>query len=370
MTEVSEPQVLIETLPAANGYKVGVATLNAPKSLNALTLNMVELLIPQLLEWQADDSVACVVLRGSGDRALCAGGDVVQLRNSALANDGAASHFFELEYRLDYLIHTYAKPFIAWGNGVVMGGGKGLFSGASHRVVTAQTRMAMPEVTIGLYPDVGGSWFLNRMPGRTGLFLALTGAAMNAGDALFLGIADRFLKHEQWDQLIASLLSLQWKDQGKHGGQIGALLRELEGEAGDPPESLVRSHYDLVQSMTDADTVAEIVARITAYEGDDKWMSGAAKTLANGCPASVYIIYEQLKRTLHLSLKEVFQEELVLSTNCMRMGNFPEGVRALLVDKDRNPAFEPAELAGVTPEFVEQHFQSPWGKKPNPLADL
>lgn len=369
MTEAIEQSVLLETLPAANGYRIGIATLNAPKSLNALTLEMVELLTPQLLAWQADDSIACVVLRGSGDRALCAGGDVVKLRNSALAGDGAASHFFELEYRLDHLIHTYTKPFIAWGHGVVMGGGKGLFAGASHRVVTAETRMAMPEVTIGLFPDVGGSWFLNRMPGRTGLFLALTGAAMNAGDALFLGIADRFLKHEQWSEVIAGLQAMAWAAPGKHGSQIGHLLRSLEKQAGEAPASVVRDHYDVIQAVTDADTLVEIVANITAYQGDDKWLAGAAKTLTNGCPASVYLIYEQLKRTLHMSLAEVFQSELVLGTNCMKFKNFPEGVRALLVDKDRNPAFEPAMLAEVTPEFVEQHFVSPWGNG-NPLSDL
>lgn len=370
MSETSDQPVILETLPSGNGYKIGVATLNAPKSLNSLTLDMVNLLTPQLRAWQEDDEIACVVMRGSGDRALCAGGDVVKLRNSALAGDGAASHFFELEYRLDYLIHTYAKPFVAWGHGVVMGGGKGLFAGASHRVVTAETRMAMPEVTIGLYPDVGGSWFLNRMPGRTGLFLALTGAAMNAGDALFLGIADRFLKHEQWDGLISGLTTMTWESSDRHVGQITHLLRELEQSAGAPPASVVRDHYDIIQSLTDADFLEDIVANITSYEGDDKWLAGAAKTLSNGCPTSVHIIHEQLIRTLHLSLREVFQSELILSTNCMRFGNFPEGVRALLVDKDRNPTFEPAEFSAVTPEFVAQHFESPWGDSPNPLADL
>lgn len=369
MTDLHEPAVLLETLASSNGYNIGVATLNAPKSLNALTLEMVELLTPQLAAWQNDDSIACVVLRGSGDRALCAGGDVVKLRNSSLAGDGAATHFFELEYRLDHLIHTYTKPFIAWGHGVVMGGGKGLFSGASHRVVTAETRMAMPEVTIGLYPDVGGSWFLNRMPGRTGLFLALTGAAMNAGDALFLGIADRFLKHDQWDAVIAGLTAMSWTT-GKHGIQISQLLRQLEQSASEPPASVVRDHYDIIQSLTDADCLEDIYSNITGYQGDDKWLAGAARTLASGCPTSVYLIYEQLKRTLHLSLREVFESELVLSANCMRFGNFPEGVRALLVDKDRTPKFEPAEMSAVTPDFVEQHFASPWAEGSNPLADL
>ena len=370
MSDSSDTPVILETLPAGNGYQLGVATLNAPKSLNSLTLDMVERLIPQLEAWQSDDSIACVVLRGSGDRAFCAGGDVVKLRDSALAGDGAAAHFFEREYRLDYLIHTFSKPLIAWGHGVVMGGGLGLLAGASHRVVTAETKLAMPEVTIGLYPDVGGSWFLNRMPGRTGLFLALTGAAINAGDTLYLGLADRFLKHDQWDSVIVGLRNLDWQGADAHSGQITHLLRELEQAAGAPPASAVRDHYDVIQHLTDADTLAQLVANITSYEGDDKWLAGAAKTLANGCPASICIIYEQLRRTLHLSLREVFQSELVLSSNCMKFGNFAEGVRALLVDKDRNPSFEPAALDAVSDDFVEQHFVSPWGEGKNPLADL
>ena len=370
MTDTSEASVLLETLPSGNGLNIGLATLNAPKSLNSLTLDMVDLLTPQLKEWQEDDSIACVVLRGSGDRALCAGGDVVQLRNSALAGDGAAATFFEREYRLDYLIHTYTKPIIVWGHGVVMGGGLGLLSGASHRVVTPKTRLAMPEVTIGLYPDVGGSWFLNRSPGRTGLFLALTGASINAADTLYLGLADRFLQHEQWDDMIAGLSAMPWQSAEQHAGQVSHLLRDLEDKAGAEMESVVRAHYDVIQAMTDGDNLDHIVANITAYEGDDEWLAGAAKTLATGCPTTVRIIYEQLRRALHMSLKEVFQMELIISANCMRFGNFPEGVRALLVDKDRNPAFSPPTLAEVTPDFVEQHFTAPWGSQPNPLDDL
>lgn len=370
MSELTDSPVLLETLDSGNGYKIGVATLNAPKSLNSLTLAMVEILTPRFRQWQEDDSIACVVLRGSGDRALCAGGDVIHLRNSALAGDGAAALFFEKEYRLDYLIHTFSKPIIAWGHGVVMGGGMGLLSGASHRVVTAETRLAMPEVTIGLYPDVGGSWFLNRAPGRTGLFLALTGASINAGDTLYLGLADRFLRHDQWDEMIGKLTALPWGDAGQHHGQVSHVLRDLEKAAGEPPVSVVKEHYDIIQSLTDGDSLADIFANITGYEGEDKWLTSAAKTLASGCPATIHIIYQQLQRALHMSLREAFQMELIISANCMIYGNFAEGVRALLVDKDRQPKFNPPRFADVTPDFVEKHFQPPWGSKPHPLADL
>src|SRR5690606_9823846 len=294
---------------------------------------------------------------GSGDRALCAGGDVVQLRNSSLARDGKAEAFFEQEYRLDYLIHTYSKPIVVWGHGVVMGGGLGLLAGASHRVVTAQTRLAMPEVTIGLYPDVGGTWFLNKAPGRTGLFLALTGASINASDTLFLGIADRFLNHAQWSEFIDALTTTAWGSVDQHNGQISHILRDLEARAGERPANVVRDHYDTIQQLTDGDSLHEIVAKITAYQGSDDWLTKAAATLASGCPATIGVIYEQLKRGLHLSLKEAFQMELVLSSNFMRFPSFAEGVRALLVDKDRQPKFTPAALADVTPELIEEHFK-------------
>jgi enoyl-CoA hydratase/carnithine racemase len=368
MSDVVEAPVLFETLPSGNGFSIGLATLNVPKTLNSLTAEMVDLLLPQLRAWQDDSAIACVLLRGSGDRALCAGGDVVQLRNSSLAGDGKAAKFFEEEYRLDYLIHTYRKPILVWGHGVVMGGGLGLLAGASHRVVTAQTRLAMPEVTIGLFPDVGGTYFLNRMPGRTGLFLALTGASINASDALFLGLADRFLDHAQWPQLLEALATTAWSDADKHFGQLSRILRDLEASAGERPASVVRNHYDVIQQLTDADSLAEIVANITDYSGGDEWLRRAAATLASGCPATIGVIYEQLRGGRHLSLKEVFQRELVISSNCMRFPSFAEGVRALLVDKDKQPKFEPATLPEVTSDLVAQHFLPPWPV--NPLADL
>lgn len=369
MSETNESPVLFETIESGNGHAVAIASLNAPKTLNSLTAGMVDLLLPQLRSWQDDPRIACVLLRGSGDRALCAGGDVVELRNSSLARDGKAEAFFEQEYRLDYLIHTYRKPILVWGHGVVMGGGLGLLAGASHRVVTAQTRLAMPEVTIGLFPDVGGTWFLNHAPGRTGLFLALTGASINASDTLFLGLADRFLEHGQWPELLQRLQGLPWGDAAEHGGQLSHLLRELEAQAGERPEPVVRNHYDIIQQLTDGDSLDQIVAQITGYDGDDEWLQRAARTLAEGCPTTVRVIHEQLRRGLHLSLREAFQLELIIGANCMRFGNFAEGVRALLVDKDRNPRFEPATLKEVTPDFVAQHFQAPW-QGPHPLADL
>jgi len=362
--------LLTQTLATANGKAIGIATLNAPKSLNSLTLPMVDQLDQQLRAWQADKNIVCVVVRGSGDKAFCAGGDVVALHNSAVSGDAYAATFFEHEYRVDYLIHTFQKPIIVWGHGIVMGGGMGLLAGASHRVVTAQTRLAMPEVTIGLYPDVGGSFFLNRAPGRTGLFLALTGASINASDALFLGMADRFLDHAQYGDVVAALQAQTWIDANLARKQVSDVLRTFEATAGARPANVVRDHYDYIQQVTDGDVIDDIVANITAYSGDDDWLRRGAQTLKSGCPVTIHIIDQQLKRGRQLSLKEVFQMELIISINCTRFKSFPEGVRALLIDKDKNPKFEPATLQGVTKELIEQHFESPFGGKSNPLADL
>lgn len=366
---MSAQPVLFEQLPAAGG-SIGVATLNAEKSLNSLTLEMVDLLRDRLTVWEQDAEIACIVIRGRGDRAFCAGGDVVRLHQSATNDDGHAATFFEREYRLDYQIHTYGKPIIVWGNGIVMGGGLGVMGGASHRVVTESTRMAMPEITIGLFPDVGGTYMLNRTPGRTGLFLALTGTPINAFDALFAGLADRFITHDRYPTVISALQQINWRDSQDASIEINSLLRNLEEESKkDQPASPLREHFDLIQQLTDGNGLEDTVARITGYSGEDKWLQKAALTLAAGCPTSIRLIDEQLRRGRHLSLKEIFQMELVMACNCVRYPNFAEGVRALLIDKDKNPQFQPPTLAEVDDSLVEAHFTPPW-QGANPLADL
>lgn len=367
---MSDPVVLFEVVPSADGKSIGVATLNSEKTLNALSPPMVDLLRPQLAQWEADEKIAAVILRGKGDKAFCAGGDVVQLTKSETTE--LAEQFFEKEYRLDYQIHVYKKPLIVWGNGIVMGGGMGLMSGASHRVVTPSTRIAMPEITIGLYPDVGGTWFLNRTPGKTGLFLALTGASINAADALFIGLADRFVANEFYGDVLNALASVSWSSQSaKHFGQISDVLRGFEKQSREqmPPEQ-VRPHCDLINTLCDGDDIDTIVRQILAWQGDDAWLARAVKTLARGCPATIHLIDQQFRRGKHLSLREAFQMELIMSIHCARFNNFREGVRALLIDKDNQPKFEPATLAEITPEFIDAHFQPPWKNGINPLCDL
>lgn len=367
--------VLFEEIPTAGGYVVARATLNAEKSINALTLEMIDLLSAQLAAWQQDPQVACVFLDGAGSKGFCAGGDVRRLYESAREcgdsrrNDYAID-FFGREYRLDYLIHTFGKPFIVWGHGVVMGGGVGLLAGASHRVVTGNTRFAMPEITIGLFPDVGGSFFLNRMPGRTGLFLGLTGAQCNAADVLFLGLADRCLPDEQRQAVLDALVAADWRGEAAADhARVGALLRAQE-RATPPalPPANVRAHLDLVQQLTDADDCAGVVANILGHATDDPWLVRAQQTLRGGCPVTAHLVWEQIRRARQLSLADVFRLELVIAVQCLRHPDFAEGVRALLIDKDNAPRWQHASVGDVPADYLRGFFAPPFS--PHPLATL
>ncbi len=362
--------VLFNEYPTQDGRKVGEILLNSERSLNALQLEMVDLIQQQLDAWKDDDRIVAVVMDSVGEKAFCAGGDIVSLYHELNVGNTETLPlaFFGREYRLDYTIHTYPKPMICWGSGIVMGGGMGLMNGCSHRVVTETTMMAMPEVTIGLYPDVGGSWFLNRMPGRTGLFLGLTGSRMNAADTLFLGLADRFIASELRSVMMENLQTADW--QGDADAVVNQVLRQLEqsSQSAHTMESSVRNHYDFIQQVTDQDSVDAIVDALVTTETDDKWIQKAQKSIGHGSPLAINLIYRQWHRALHWSLAEVFRAELDLSVQCCRRGEFAEGIRALLVDKDGAPNWTFASLADVDQSQVDAFFEPAWDT--NPLADL
>ncbi len=362
--------VLFTEHPTQSGHKILEITLNAERSLHALSLEMIELMQPALEQAQQDDKTLAVVLNSTGEKAFCAGGDVVGLYRAIVAGDDleAPTNFFTREYTLDYTIHTFTKPIICWGSGIVIGGGMGIMNGCSHRVVTQTTHMAMPEVTIGLYPDVAGSWFLNRMPGRTGLFLGLTGNPIYAADALYLGLADRFVDAAKQPELIEKLKAADWSSNSHM--TVTAILREMEqaSQAVYRTDSPIQDHFQFIQQITDKDSVAEIVAAMAEIESDDPWIARSKKAIGHGSPLSIVLIAEQLKRCRHLSLKEVFKAELTLSVQCCMSGEFAEGVRALLVDKDGSPNWRYSSVSEVPTEAVAAHFVEPWGN--HPLANL
>ncbi|MDY7577468.1 enoyl-CoA hydratase/isomerase family protein [Herbaspirillum sp. RTI4] len=375
--------VLFEEISCANGRRIGVATLNAEKTLNALSADMTALLTRQLQAWREDAAIAIVVLQAAGEKAFCAGGDLQQLYRAMQQHHASAERddirgnryaldFFEHEYRLDYLIHTYPKPILCWGHGIVMGGGIGLMAGASHRVVTERSRLAMPEITIGLFPDVGGSWFLSRMPGRLGLFLGLTGAAMNAEDACFAGLADYRIAHADKSAVIDALRQQNWSGDGD-AALLSQVLLEAEqsalGQAAFAPSQL-RIHYDLIDRVCRAPLLGGVVDAIAHIGGDDAWLQKAAKTLAAGAPGSVWLIAALQQRARHLSLAEVFRLELVTVLHCAARPDFAEGIRALIIDKDQQPRWQHASLAEVSTIWGEGFFVDPWSAAEHPLADL
>lgn len=368
--------VLFTEILSTNGFKIGVATLNKPKALNALDLNMIRLLTPQLEAWQQDSQIAMVMLQGAQDRAFCAGGDVVAMYNAMKAEPGKTPasllEFFTEEYQLNYLIHSYAKPLLVWGNGIVMGGGLGLMSGGSHRIVTESARIAMPEITIGLYPDVGGSWFLNKMPSGCGMFLGLTGASINAADALYINLADHFIPHEQKQALIDQLQVLDWRDDSEANGQLLTELCEkmqsMHQDALMP--SNVENHQSLIADVTHKDKLENIVDAILQLDSsDDKWLHKAKTALDNGSPITMHLVFEQLKRGKAMSLPEVFQMELNMSCRCGELGEFQEGVRALLIDKDNAPSWLYPSVKDVPADVIASFFTSPFGNS-HPLAQL
>jgi enoyl-CoA hydratase/carnithine racemase len=373
---MTEGTVILDELESGGGRRVGVATLDAERSHNALTRPMIEQLQPQLEAWAGDDGIAAVMLQGAGEKAFCAGGDVLGMYQEMKAGGGGpfpfSEDFFAREYRLDYTIHMFPKPLLVWGQGIVMGGGMGLMAGASHRVVTETSQLAMPEITIGLFPDVGATWFLNRMPGRVGLFLALTGARLNAGDALFLDLADYYIPEAHKERVMETLARMPWQDDPElNRGHLSVALRGISDESvGHCPSSEVIGHLDYINHVTDRHSVAGIAASLRETEVDDRWLRGAITTFERGSPLSAGMIFEQLRRGKYLSLKQAFMRELDMAVNCVRDGQFAEGIRALLVDKDRDPAWRPARVQDLTPERVDAMLAPPEGYRDHPLADL
>lgn len=371
--------VLSTVLDTAGSMKIGVATLNQPETLNGLSLEMCHELARILTQWEQDPSIAFVILRGAGDRAFCAGGDLHGLYKAMQDNternawdNTYAREFFDVEYRLDYQIHTYSKPILCWGNGVVMGGGVGLMMGASHRVVTDTTRFAMPEITIGLFPDVGGTWMLSRLPDGIGVFLALTGAQLGARDCQRLGLADYTVASHGFDALLSDIRNSDWSG---HRDTNDSKLRTLllghkPQETGEPGP--LQHHYEMIRHACGGTDFNAVCAAIQSWEDhSDPWLQRAARTFSKGAPSSARLSFTLLHRVRFWSLADVFREEYIVSLQCGVQGDFQEGIRALLIDKDKNPAWSPSTLDQATDAWVQRYFQAPWpDHQPHPLADL
>ena len=362
---MSEP-VLIETHPTADGRHIGMLTLDSPASLNALSLEMIQLLQGALTRWEQDPAIVCVLLQGAGEKAFCAGGDIRSFyyrKQEASHSElfGYARDFFLQEYRLDHHIHCYGKPLVCVADGICMGGGIGLFAGAAFRVVTEKSLFAMPEVTIGLYPDVGASWFLSRMPGRLGLWLGLTGARFNGADAIGLGLADHAMGSRERVELPARLAALDWSA-GDPCEQIEVLLTDLQevpGQALPPPVLL--PHQARIDALLTGRSLQGVLARLEDAELDEPALTQGRETCLRGSPISRAILWRQFWQARRQSLAEVFADELTLSVNCVLRGDFVEGVRALLIDKDKSPRWQAPQTGEA---WLDAFYRWPEGDNP------
>ncbi|AUM15789.1 3-hydroxyisobutyryl-CoA hydrolase [Rhodococcus ruber Chol-4] len=322
---------------------IGRITLNRPKAINALNYDMVKAMAAALDEWAGDDSVRAVVVDGAGERGLCAGGDIVSIYHDARDGGTGSQDFWRDEYILNAAIGRYPKPYVAIMDGIVMGGGVGIAAHGNVRIVTERSTIAMPEVGIGFVPDVGGTWLLSRAPGELGTHLALTTGRMKAGDAIALGFADHFVPSEALDKFVAALES----------GTVDEALAEFARPAPESPLLAQRSWIDAAYS---APTVEEIVARLQAAEEPEA--RAAAEQILGKSPVALKATLRSVRHARELgSLEEVLNEEYRVSLASLRSHDLVEGIRAQVVDKDRNPAWSPATLADVTDADVDAYFQ-------------
>ncbi|TWX54669.1 enoyl-CoA hydratase/isomerase family protein [Colwellia hornerae] len=364
--------VIFKELSCKNNKRIAIAELNAPKSLNALNLSMIRLLTKKLTSWQQDDNIAVVILQGAGEKAFCAGGDVVSLYrylhelNTPIDDDvitsGFANEFFSEEYVLDQLIHNFSKPIMIWGDGYIMGGGIGLFAGASHRITTERTLMAMPEVSIGLYPDVGSSWFLNKTPEDLGLFLGITGAVFNAADANYLGLSDYTIDSSSKNGVFDHLLIVNWQDNDQNHCLLDQALKDFSKRFEHTLPAEVKNNKAAIAKLLAFDNIVDIHTAILNVQTDNKWLNKAKNKLLSGSPLSACIIYRQLQTTKALSLSECFTSELNLILRCCQYTEACEGIRALLVDKDKSPNWSFSNISDVDHKLVDWFF-SPIDKK-------
>ncbi|NIK89770.1 enoyl-CoA hydratase/carnithine racemase [Rhizomicrobium palustre] len=338
---MSEPEILFE-----NRGVVGLITLNRPKSLNALTLNMVQSMTAKLAEWADDPAVATVVVRGAGDRAFSAGADIRAVRESGLAGTSYAEEFFRAEYALNALIKRYAKPYIAMVHGICMGGGLGLSVHGRYRVTGSSSIFAMPETAIGFFPDVGGSYFLSRLPGQVGLYLGLTGARVKAADSLYLKLATHWVPSEYWDGVIEGMAS---------GDDPADVLSEIARDL--LPSAPISDRRVEIDRVFAGSSVEDILAVLDQDEEDeDEWSSSTAALLRGRSPTSLKLTYNEIRFGKTLSFEECMRMEFRMVKRILEGKDFYEGVRAVLVDKDNAPKWDPPALGDVSLDDIQSYF--------------
>ncbi|XP_064289919.1 3-hydroxyisobutyryl-CoA hydrolase, mitochondrial isoform X2 [Passer domesticus] len=331
----------------------GIITLNRPKALNALNLSMIQKIYPQIKTWEQDPETFLIIIKGTGGKAFCAGGDIRAITEAGKVGDRLTQDFFIGEYRLNNAIGTCKKPYVALIDGITMGGGVGVSVHGHFRVATEKTVFAMPETAIGLFPDVGGGYFLPRLSGKIGYYLALTGCRLKGRDVLKVGIATHFVESEKLPALEKDLIALKSPSKEK----IADLLNSyhMKCTIDQEKEFSLDEHMEKINSLFSANSMEEIVKKLK--QDGSPFAMKQLETINKMSPTSLKLTLRQLREGASMSLQEVLRMEYRLSQACMKGHDFYEGVRAVLIDKDQSPKWKPAALEEVSDEFVDSCFK-------------
>tara|TARA_B110000046_G_scaffold90170_1_gene98210 strand:- start:1596 stop:2825 length:1230 start_codon:yes stop_codon:yes gene_type:complete len=387
--------VLAEEILSHDGlHRIGVMTLNSAKTMNAVDLNMVNLIDDVLARWQADDGIVAMIMHGAGDKAFSAGGDIRQLYNSMQVEGDEhlkyADAFFTGEYSKNYRVHRFGKPLIAWGHGFVMGGGLGLFIGASHRVGTETLKLAWPEIRIGLFPDVAGSYYLSRLPFPLGHWMALTGSQMNAIDCKKAGLINYCVANNKLDNLIDQLRHQPWQNNKAMNNQyVRQLLTQFEQQSDAEqsrssfPESMLEGNEEQIKQLfsgmpdqaftpfaDNKQALKWVAERINKIDSDNVWFNQGRDNFNSGCPATAHLIMRQLQLGKNMTLKEVVKWELILAMQSVRHPDFSEGIRAMVVHKDFKPNWQHGSVADVPEDWIEGLLTPLWSVDEHPFDQL
>jgi enoyl-CoA hydratase len=339
---------------------IGLVTLNRPAALNALTLGMIRALDKRLIAFAKEPTIKAVIITGAGDRAFCSGGDVkaVALESKAMqegaADSALARDFFREEYILNHRIFTFPKPYISLVNGIVMGGGKGVSAHGSHRVVTETTLFAMPETNIGFFPDVGGGYFLPRCPGQTGAYLALTSKRIKAIDTVYIGFGTHYVTPDAMQDLKQELFTMHWEQDEDAKSQVDRVIEKHTSEPAGVSE--LAPHREQIDTCFGHDRVEDIIAALQA-DGSD-WANETLQAMYAMSPTSLKIALRQIRMGANMPFAQVMTMEYRLSQALMKKHDFYEGIRAALIDKDRQPKWQPPRIAEVSDQDIDACFQS------------
>lgn len=346
---INSDDIIFNEIPGRNG-DLGQIILNRPTALNALTHAMIQQLANQLTKWSNTDHIKAVIIQGAGEKAFCAGGDIRKIYEVGKINPDVALKFFYDEYRLNHQIKCFNKPYISFLDGITMGGGAGVSVNGSHRIATERFTFAMPETGIGFFTDIGASYFLSRCPDNMGIYLGLTGARIKAADAFYTGIINHIVPHEKLDDVINHLAEAELNHSAFQ--QTSEILQQFSMT---PELPSLAEHRNTVAKCFNAKTVEEILFALN--QQNSPWCQDVAKIISTKSPTSLKIILEQLHRGANLDFASCMQMEYGLVKHFLAGHDLYEGIRAVLVDKDQNPKWNPANLSDVRDEIINVYFE-------------